>query len=137
MKAGAIKIKTNPDVCQGCRSCEAVCSLNHYGAVSPSGTGVKVEEKEEPGNFNLFVCQQCFDMPCAAACPQKVIARNSYSGAVEVGDGCIGCGTCVRACPFKAVWLSDITGKKRAVKCDFCGGLPVCVNACPRQALSW
>ena len=137
MKPGAIKIKMNPEVCQGCRVCEAVCSLNHFGAVSPSGTGIRVEEKEQLGTFNLFVCQQCFDLPCADVCPQNAIARNSYSGAVEVGEECNGCGACVDACPYNAIVISAVTGKERAVKCDLCGGLPVCFNACPRQVLSW
>jgi len=137
MKPGAIKVKTNPEVCQGCRSCEAVCSLNHHGAVSPSGTGIRIEEKHAPGTYKIFVCQQCFDMPCAAACPQNVITRNSYSGSVEVGENCNGCGACAEVCPFKAISMSDAAGAVRAVKCDLCGGLPVCINACPRQALSW
>ncbi|MDR0448586.1 MAG: 4Fe-4S dicluster domain-containing protein [Treponema sp.] len=137
MKPGAIKLKTHPEVCQGCRSCEAVCSVQHYSAVSPTGTGIRVEEKEAMGTFNLFVCEQCFDMPCARACSAEVISRNSYSGAVEIGEDCSGCGVCVEACSFKAIVMSEVSGKTRAVKCDLCGGLPVCVNACPRQALSW
>lgn len=137
MKPGVIKLRTNPEICQGCRSCEAVCSLLHTDAVCPSTTGIKVVEKEKLGTFDLIVCQQCFDMPCAAACPTGAMTRNAYSGAVEVGDGCIGCGACAAACPFGAITMSSASGESRPYKCNLCGGLPECVNACPRHALGW
>ena len=137
LKPGVIKLRTNPDVCQGCRSCEAVCSLVHQGFVAPSSTGMKVVEKEKLGTFELVVCQQCFDMPCVYACPTGAMARNAYSGAVEVGEGCIGCGACAAACPYDAIIMSEVSGEMMPHKCNLCGGLPECVSACPRQALSW
>jgi Fe-S-cluster-containing hydrogenase component 2 len=72
-------------------------------------------------------------MPCASACPENVITRDRYSGAVVINDGCIGCGACQEVCPINAIQMWD----EKAVKCDLCGGAPKCVEACPRQALSW
>lgn len=137
MKPGVIKLRTNPDVCQGCRSCEAICSLVHTEAVCPSSTGISIRERESLGSFEIFVCQQCFDIPCAEVCPAQAIVRNGYSGAVEINENCTGCGNCVNACPFNAIRLAACGGETKAYKCDLCGGLPECVGACPRQALSW
>lgn len=137
LKPGVIKVKTNKEVCQGCRTCEAVCSLNHTDAVSPQTRGIQISELGQLGKFKITVCQQCFDMPCAEACPENIIARNAYSGAVVIGEGCIGCGSCAEACPFSAIVMTDFDGEVKPFKCDLCGGLPECVSACPRQALSW
>jgi Fe-S-cluster-containing hydrogenase component 2 len=99
--------------------------------------GIQVKELDEPGNFKLTVCQQCFDMPCAEACSIGCITRNVYSGAVEIGEECIGCEACIEACPYDAIVMTDLDGELKAFKCDLCGGLPECVPACPRNALSW
>ncbi|MFA9422502.1 MAG: 4Fe-4S dicluster domain-containing protein [Sedimentibacter sp.] len=137
MKPGVIKIKTNNNVCQGCRTCEAVCSLVHTGAVSPQTRGIQITELDQLGKFRINVCQQCFDMECAAVCPVNAITRNAYSGAVEIGDSCIGCGECAVACPISAIVMTNFGGVAKPYKCDLCGGAPECVAACPRQALSW
>ena len=133
MKAGRIKINVNANACQGCRVCESVCSVAHFGKVNPNGTGIKIREKAKLGTFMQTVCQQCIDMPCGQACKNDVIVRDRYSGAVTIGEGCVGCGDCKEACPIGAIQMMD----SHAVKCDLCGGLPKCVEACPRQVLSW
>lgn len=133
MKPGRIKIQVNSSVCQGCHACESVCSLGHIGEINPSQSGIKISETATLGVFKQTVCQQCIDMPCADVCPQHIITRDSYSGAVVIGEGCIGCGACIEACPIHAIQMANNV----AVKCDLCGGAPKCVEICPRQALSW
>ncbi len=56
-------------------------------------------------------------------------------------DVCIGCGTCVSACPYDAPQLNEDEGY--SIKCDMCRDeltldrKPVCVMACPMRALDW
>jgi Fe-S-cluster-containing hydrogenase component 2 len=49
-------------------------------------------------------------------------------------DLCTGCGDCVVACPFDAIWLDPISGL--AFKCDLCSGAVRCVEVCPSKALT-
>lgn len=137
MIPGRVKVLTHAFACQGCRACEAVCSLKHYGEVNPSATGVKIIEKQELGKFHQTLCQQCIDMPCAAPCPVNAIQRDGFTGAVVILDTCTACSACVEACPIHAIQMAEVAGAIHAVKCDFCGGIPECVSICPRQALSW
>ena len=56
------------------------------------------------------------------------------SGLVRVaGESCIGCASCVEACPAGAIRM-DPRGE-RALSCDACGGDPVCEPYCEPGAL--
>lgn len=44
-------------------------------------------------------------------------------------NGCIGLGTCVRACPFDAIVVEDGVAAVDYSKCKGCG---ICVSACPK-----
>ncbi len=44
-------------------------------------------------------------------------------------NGCIGLGTCVKACPFEAITVKEGVAVVDYTKCKGCG---VCVNACPK-----
>ncbi|MBP8858377.1 MAG: 4Fe-4S binding protein [Anaerolineaceae bacterium] len=56
-------------------------------------------------------------------------------GSVKVlSELCIGCGSCVDACPFDGVWLDP--GSSLAIKCDTCEGRYLCVAECAIGALS-
>ncbi len=51
---------------------------------------------------------------------------------VEVTDACVGCGTCLDACGFRAI--SIVNG--RAVHDEHCRGCGRCATYCPNQAVS-
>ena len=47
-------------------------------------------------------------------------------------NGCIGLGTCVKACPFEAISVSEGVAAVDYSKCRGCG---VCVSACPKNII--
>ena len=126
------RVILNMDRCVGCRSCSAVCFYSHQGVPSIS-YGV-IREGTLP-----VVCRQCEEPACVEACPTGALRREE-SGVVRRSRFlCIGCKSCVYACPFGVI-ASDLTQHQTA-KCDLCeervvgGGEPRCVSACPSGAL--
>ncbi len=50
---------------------------------------------------------------------------------------CIGCGTCSRVCPEKAVTMEAGDGKQKPkTNYDFCKGCGLCASECPVKAIS-
>ncbi len=124
----------NADLCIGCRMCEAVCSLVHYGAVGISHARLKVLRYDNAAFFNPVVCMQCEVPYCGSACPSQAISKDPEKGVVKVSKKkCTGCKACLTACPFGAMGFV----KNVAIKCDLCGGHPSCVEFCQAKALTY
>jgi Fe-S-cluster-containing dehydrogenase component len=91
------------------------------------------------GDFRLIgeTCLQCaHPVPCATACPQGAITVAQNTGARVISKTkCVGCGTCLKACPWAMTSLDEAA--KKATKCDLCGGAPKCVKVCPSGALTY
>lgn len=86
-----------------------------------------------------MACMHCADAPCVQACPAGCIKKDPETGlTVYDNTSCIGCHSCVMACPFGAPTFNT---KGKMVKCDGCitrleNGLePACVRGCPFDAL--
>lgn len=119
--------------CVGCRTCELACSFSHEKKFNTQKSRIRIIREEFAVSRPVF-CVQCSDPPCAAACLQGAIVRDAKIGAVVVSeDLCTGCGACVEACQFGAIWLHPERGV--VVKCDLCGGDPACVKYCPQRVL--
>jgi Fe-S-cluster-containing hydrogenase component 2 len=83
-----------------------------------------------------MACQQCQDAPCLNVCPVKAISRNEGLEKVVIDyDVCIGCRSCVSACPFGAMVFNPID--RRVFKCDLCDGDPQCVRFCEEKAVDF
>ena len=124
----------NADLCIGCRMCEAVCSLVHYGAVGISRARLKVLRYDNAAFFNPVVCMQCEVPYCASVCPSNAISKDPETGVVKVSKKkCTGCKACLTACPFGAMGFVEGV----AIKCDHCGGHPSCVEFCQAKALTY
>jgi len=85
-------------------------------------------------------CMHCADPGCLKACPAPGAIVQYSNGIVDFDhDKCIGCGYCVKGCPFNIPRISKVDHK--AYKCTLCsdriavGQGPACAKACPTQAI--
>ncbi len=61
-------------------------------------------------------CNQCDDAPCMAICPTTALFR-ADNGVVDFDDRrCIGCKSCMNACPYDAIYINPETST--AHKCN-------------------
>ncbi|MDR0500800.1 MAG: 4Fe-4S dicluster domain-containing protein [Coriobacteriales bacterium] len=171
--------------CFGCQTCAAACkvannlpkSLN-YNVVYTKGdsdfahkgtavaTGAIVNDSAG-GNYpdctlHFFPvqCQHCGSPSCVVVCPTGASAKDE-DGIVSVDyDACIGCGTCIKACPYEVrtllseqqtYYIDEALGEVDAPphkvmtveKCTFCKNLiardetPACMQLCPGRARYW
>jgi anaerobic dimethyl sulfoxide reductase subunit B len=131
--------------CSGCYACVVACR-DQNDAVSD--VALRSVARYEDGSFPdagiaffSLACLHCGDAPCIMACPTGALARRSADGVVDLNrDLCVGCHSCLLACPFGAPRFAD-DGKM--VKCDLCKIRvenelePACVRVCPTRALGF
>ncbi|MCM3703005.1 4Fe-4S dicluster domain-containing protein [Paenibacillus macerans] len=158
-------VLADPDKCIGCHTCEAACAVAHSDQDFFRQTPEETEfyprlTVVKTGNITAPVqCRHCEDAPCANVCPNGSIT-SSGDGICINQDTCIGCKTCMLACPYGAIEMVPLfrDGEKQlqaglrfnaygtwipkekivASKCDLCegnSGGPACVNVCPTNAL--
>lgn len=121
--------------CSGCRACESYCALKHEGVCNPAMGRIHVVKWEQEAIFVPINCMRCEEPACELACPKRATYRNYKTGAMEVDPNrCIGCLSCVFACPFGATFVDPEDG--RVLKCDLCGGDPTCAKVCPTEAIT-
>ena len=156
-------VVANPHKCIGCKACEIACAVAHLDI-----SVVTAGEMEMPFLPRLSLvktpmvtmpiqCRQCDDAPCANVCPVEAITHQGNKIVVDQ-DKCIGCKTCMLACPFGAMDMvpelenglpvyqeglaldtEDQSAKEKMVahKCDLCAGRengPACAEVCPAAA---
>jgi Fe-S-cluster-containing hydrogenase component 2 len=69
-------------------------------------------------------------------CPTQAISSKDPLRVNQIDEKlCIGCGECVRACPFGAISIPP--GEEFPISCDLCGGDPQCVQCCPNKVLTY
>jgi len=85
-------------------------------------------------------CMHCEDPGCLKACPSPGAIVKYANGIVDfISEHCIGCGYCIKGCPFDVPRISATDNK--AYKCTLCSdrvgiGLePACVKTCPTGAI--
>ncbi len=148
--------------CIGCKACQVAClqwndlreevGFNHGVYDNPmdltpnSWTVMRFTEWVNPQTDNLEWlirkdgCMHCADPGCLKACPAPGAIVQYSNGIVDFDhDKCIGCGYCVKGCPFNIPRISQVTHK--AYKCSLCsdrvavGQGPACAKACPTKAI--
>lgn len=151
--------------CTGCQSCTIACKAEN--GTPPGIFWTRVIEKEEgtyPFAYTVFMpqrCNHCSDPACVPVCPTGASHKREKDGIVLVDqDKCVGCHSCVVACPYQARYLPEsdrgyYDGYKTPYeaasyrkwqagttqKCTLCvhridkGLVPACIETCPTRAL--
>lgn len=131
------------DRCIGCHACTVACKDEHDVPVGVNRTWVKYIEKgafpATSRHFAVLRCNHCDDAPCIEICPTVALYRSS-NGIVDFdNERCIGCKSCMQACPYDALYIDP--DHNTAAKCNFCahrvelGLQPACEVVCPTQAI--
>ena len=128
--------------CIGCRTCEVACVVAHQqnqdcASVSSTAFTPRIRVIKDDAFTTAVACHQCEDAPCANVCPTHAIRREHGHIFVEQ-TRCIGCKSCMLACPFGAMNVVARSSRVQAIKCDLCWHCdagPACVEACPTSAL--
>jgi len=131
------------DSCIGCHACTIACKSEHDVPLGVNRTWVKyIETGKFPDasrHFSVMRCNQCEDAPCMTICPTNALFR-ADNGVVDFqDDNCIGCKSCMNACPYDALFINPETNT--AQKCNFCNHRiemdlePSCVVVCPTEAI--
>ena len=131
------------DSCIGCHACTVACKSEHDVPLGVNRTWVKYIETgtfpDVARKFNVMRCNQCDDAPCMTICPTSALFR-APNGVVDFqDDDCIGCKSCMNACPYDALYINPETNT--AHKCNMCNhrlevGLePSCQIVCPTEAI--
>jgi len=136
-------IVADPAKCIGCRTCEVACVVAHQEDQNCVAVTARTFTSRirvvKGGTFTTAVtCHQCEDAPCANVCPTQAIQRQAGVWQVDQAR-CIGCKSCMVACPFGAMQVTGSAEQVQALKCDRCAHReagPACVAACPTYALS-
>jgi Fe-S-cluster-containing dehydrogenase component len=111
--------------CVDCEKCMDACvETNHvpvgHGAwrttIQERLTTVEGVEKQE---FRPILCNHCNRPPCVRVCPTKATYKDKETGIVVMDyKKCIGCKTCMAACPYNARYFNH--DKYAIDKCNFC-----------------
>lgn len=134
----ALGILFNQKNCYGCKTCQMSCITNTLPGnenTFPREVNMFHTGTEMCGNFLSMACNHCENPACVANCPQGAYVKCSNGIVKQDHSKCIGCKTCVTACPYHAPKFDEAS--KTVYKCDMCydrlarGEKPACVEACP------
>ena len=123
--------------CMDCKACVIACQQRNHVPYGFYRNWVhETDSRTSPCGFKFQpgACMHCDDPSCVRACPTGATWKGK-DGAVEIyRSRCIGCGSCIKACPYHARFRHPVTGT--ADKCDYCrtstpGEVPACVSVCP------
>ena len=150
--------------CIGCKACQVAC-LEWNDVRTPVGENVGVYDNPPDLTPDMFTvmrftewvnpqtqnlewlirkdgCMHCADPGCLKACPAPGAIVQYSNGIVDFDhEKCIGCGYCVKGCPFNIPRISRTEAQPKAYKCTLCsdrvavGQGPACAKACPTHAI--
>ncbi|MHB1043211.1 MAG: 4Fe-4S dicluster domain-containing protein [Eubacteriales bacterium] len=122
-------MRLNLQKCVGCRACEIACSAGHNAEFNPRRARIQVDFAHPLPATPRF-CRQCKNAPCVAICSQGALIQGNP--VILDQTLCNGCGKCIVACPFKAIFLDPV--EKKAIKCNSCPE-QWCILFCSSKAI--
>ena len=133
--------------CIACLACEVACKSNKDLGPGPDPCQLIIIGPLDVGGqprmrFVFMPCFHCEDPWCVRACPTGAMQKRGQDGIVFVDHSiCIGCKSCIAACPWGTPQWDPVT--RKVVKCDYCmdrvdaGLQPACVTKCVTGCLSF
>ncbi len=129
--------------CIGCHACTVACKTEHEVPLGQFRTWVKYVDSgtfpDTTRSFGVMRCNHCTDAPCVKICPTEALFKRD-DGIVDFDkDRCIGCKSCMQACPYDAIYIDADT--HTAAKCNMCAHRvdedlePACVVVCPTHSI--
>lgn len=157
--------------CVGCRSCEAACN-KEQGLPAPEKPfdDLSVYEERENGQqrrtsekaytvvnrydktdrkggpvFRKFQCNHCNEPACLTSCFVNAYTKTPEGAVIYNPKVCVGCRTCMIACPFYVPAYSYSSVINPVIKkCIMCydtrlkfGRPPACVESCPQEVMTF
>lgn len=157
--------------CVGCRTCEAACNkeqglpepdkpFDDYSVFDEHRNGglprrttekaytvvnrYKVEGREHP-LFRKIQCNHCNEPACLTSCFVNAYTKTPEGAVIYNPKVCVGCRTCMIACPFYVPAYSYSSPINPVVKkCIMCydtrlkfGRPPACVESCPQGVMTF
>lgn len=138
--------------CVGCRTCSISCKMENH--VADGNLRMRVLNDDEQLVYDIpkgeypaltmtwtpVPCQHCDNPPCVDVCPTGASIKQE-NGIVTVDEEtCIGCESCVQACPYGARQLDQNTNV--VDKCTMCAhrlengiSTTMCQITCPGRAI--
>lgn len=151
--------------CIGCHACSTACKEAHGTPPGVMRSRVVREVEGEYPNVRKSIvpmlCMHCENAPCVDVCPTGATFKRDDGIVVVDKDLCIGCRSCMMACPYEARYYREsedgyfgaelneyetlmypVMPKGTVDKCTFCveridagkGEQQACVAACPAEA---
>ncbi len=166
----AVGMLYDSTLCVGCKACVAKCKavngmppettpeMPQYDAardLSPrtlnvikvykDGNGAVKDRERDGFAFEKRSCMHCVDPGCVSVCPVTALTRHPRTGIVGYDpDVCIGCRTCMTACPYNVPRFEYDNPFGQIRKCQMCnqkgveridnGQITGCAEACPTGA---
>ena len=122
--------KLTPSQCTECQICAQVCAYEHFAQNNPKRSCVTLEAKW-PEAPSIRVCLACPQRDCLQACPTDALRWDGWVRLEK--ESCIGCGSCVEACPVLGISMDPLT--HLPLVCDTCQGGFLCARWCPTRAI--
>lgn len=131
--------------CVGCKTCAVACNKKNQLPLGVSYRRVTSYEVGEYPTATFYhwsrACNHCENPACVRACPTAAMYKDADGTVQHNDDTCIGCGSCVIACPYDVPQIVKEEGI--AKKCNACAdtreedGMPTCVASCGMRALEF